>query len=140
MFSPRSGFGSTAMAVTELFSDGGCGGGTGGGGIGDPSAGIQQMSICVNTPIPDGWIKVNTANDQASCGNPSSGTVQNIWVIEQYAGRPIGTRIWVRGDTPLFPLPADLPAGWVEKDRKNDLFGCGRPDTVILLNMIERVE
>ncbi|PWT98978.1 MAG: hypothetical protein C5B51_28120 [Terriglobia bacterium] len=136
--------GALKALVVRLASDAGpCTGTPGGGGVGDPSTGIKQQTICADTPIPDGWIKVNTANDASVCGFPSDPRLQNVWIIEKYEERPIGTRMTVCADRPRFPSGQDVPTGWIVKGRHNDPAGCGKPvDTPGVLNMmtIERIE
>lgn len=85
------------------------------------SKGERQL-ICRGGSIPSGWILVDEAKDAKSCGgeNPAVLNTYNVWAIEKYEGRPVGTLIDVCAATPT-------PKGWVLVDIYRDKSSCGHP-------------
>mgnify|MGYP001810156306 CR=1 FL=1 len=82
----------------------------------------ERQLICRGGSIPSGWILVDDAKDAASCGgsNPAVLNTFNVWAIEKYEGRPVGTVIDVCATTPT-------PKGWVLVDIYRDKSTCGHP-------------
>lgn len=63
-----------------------------------------SMEICAYDPVPAGYIKVDDRWDPTICGNPTTITY-NVWILNYYADRPVGSTIEVCGDAPT-------PTGW----------------------------
>jgi hypothetical protein len=89
-----------------------------------------RQLICRGAPVPDGFILVDDIRDREQCGgsNPSALRLYNVWVIERYDDRPVGTTIDVCAATPV-------PEGWVLVDifRSQEL--CGHPTDVLTVNV-----
>jgi len=83
---------------------------------------VRSMRICRGSPVPEGWIMVNDHWSPTSCGNPTSITY-NVWTIERYSGRPIGSTMRVCAG-------AETPEGWVEIDRTWSPTRCGHPTSI----------
>ncbi len=81
-----------------------------------------SMHICRGSPVPPGWIKVNDDWSPTSCGNPSYITY-NVWLIEQYDNKPVGSTMRVCAS-------AQTPAGWVDVDYDWSPTSCGRPSYI----------
>jgi hypothetical protein len=56
-------------------------------------ASAAGFTACANQ-VPAGWVKVDDSWDPASCGNPSSYTL-NVWTIANPAWVPVGGRMEV---------------------------------------------
>ena len=63
---------------------------------------IDAKNVCAGQISP-GWIKINDEWSPNSCGNPSAITY-NVWVIEQYDNKPVGTV--------LQACSGPVPPGW----------------------------
>lgn len=84
---------------------------------------LQVMEICAGSPIPAGWIKVNDRWDPTRCGNPTS-IVYNVWTIERFDSRPVGSVMEVCAGAPT-------PTGWVDVTTRWDPTRCGHPSSII---------
>lgn len=90
----------------------------------------ERRLICRGAAIPAGWILVDDTRDMSMCvgDNPAAVvTAYNIWVIERYDTRPVGTTITVCASTPT-------PPGWVLVDVYRDKALCGHPDEPFQIN------
>jgi hypothetical protein len=83
---------------------------------------IRGMRICRGSPIPLGWIKVNDDWSPTSCGNPSSLTY-NVWYIERYDDKPVGSTMRVCSS-------ASTPPGWVDINYDWSPTSCGHPSSI----------
>jgi hypothetical protein len=82
----------------------------------------QRNIICRGGNIPAGWILVDDLRDPNSCGgsNPTVLNSYNVWAIEKYSDRPVGTVIEVCASAPT-------PPGWVLVDVYRNRDSCGHP-------------
>jgi hypothetical protein len=94
----------------------------------------ESQEICAGTTIPNGWVKVNDYNNLFKCGNPTSHSVLNVWIIQRHDNR-------FRHDTmvvcnPVQGAPAPFPGpNWAVENTFNSIFDCGRPTTFSVQNM-----
>ena len=86
--------------------------------------------VCRGAAIPDGWILVDGVRDLESCSgdNPAVLRLYNVWVIERFADRPVGTEIEVCAAAPT-------PAGWEVVDLYRRREACGQPDDAFHVNV-----
>lgn len=82
----------------------------------------ERKLICRGGSIDAGWILVDDVKDPKSCGgdNPAVLNTFNVWVLEKFEGRPVGTQMDVCALTPI-------PKGWVLVDIFRDKTTCGHP-------------
>ncbi|HEX4265006.1 MAG TPA: hypothetical protein VH597_11750 [Verrucomicrobiae bacterium] len=93
---------------------------------------ILTRTICYDSPIPKGWIKVNIIFDAAACPTPTP-SFYNEYVIRWYEQLPINSTLEVCVDAPI-------PEGWVLIDHfSNYSCGCaqGRENNMKLIKRIE---
>lgn len=92
--------------------------------------GSNRTIVCRGAAIPSGWILVNDMRDPGSCGGdvPATLNAYNVWSIEKYDGRPVGTVIDVCA-------AAQTPPGWVIVDVYRDRDLCGHPDGLFTANV-----
>ena len=97
---------------------------------GAANAYANRQLICRGGSIPDGWVLVDDVRDPAQCegSNPTALRLYNVWVIERYDDRMVGTVIDICAATPI-------PEGWVLVDiyRAKEL--CGHPDAALTVNV-----
>lgn len=98
------------------------------------SAWAEQKRICSFASIPKGWIVVNDEHDASNCGNPEDMLIYNIWVIEEYAGHPVGHEMNV-----CDYLLNKTPTNWTEVDLSNDPLHCSKPKDPYVKN-IKRIK
>lgn len=91
----------------------------------------QAQTVCANQ-VPRGWIRTNDRWDPTTCGKPTT-ISYNVWTIEKYHGRPVGSIMRVCSDI--------IPRGWVMIDSMWNPTMCGHP-TAMTKNVmtIKRVE
>ena len=102
------------------------------------SANAQQFPthICANTPIPAGWILVNSLNNPFLCNPPISPFVDNVWVIERYDDKARDARMNVCSPIKSGPAPpGGLPNGWAVETLLHDPLRCGRPSSSGIQNI-----
>lgn len=82
----------------------------------------ERQLICRGGSIPSGWILVDDVKDATTCrgDNPAILNTFNVWAIEKYEGRPVGTLMDVCATAPT-------PKGWVLVDVYRDKATCGHP-------------
>lgn len=90
----------------------------------------QRNIICRGGNIPAGWILVDDLRDPNSCGgsNPAVLNSYNVWAIEKYSDRPVGTVIEVCASAPT-------PPGWVLVDVYRNKDSCGHPPDLFTANV-----
>ena len=66
-----------------------------------------RTTICKGTPLPAGFVAVNCLIDSSRCNGFIGMTVSNVWVIERFTDRPIGTTLDICDD-----LTNPIPSGW----------------------------
>lgn len=93
------------------------------------NAAFTRMRICAGSPVPTGWIKVNDKWSPTSCGNPTS-IVYNVWIIERYDNKPVGTQMSVCASAPT-------PPGWVVVNKFWSPTRCGHPSAIV--NNMKRI-
>lgn len=97
---------------------------------GAANAYANRQLICRGGRIPDGWVLVDDVRDPSQCegSNPSALRLYNVWVIERYDDRMVGTVIDICAATPT-------PEGWelVDVYRAKEL--CGHPDSALVVNV-----
>ncbi len=97
---------------------------------GAANAYANRQLICRGGSIPEGWVLVDDVRDPAQCegSNPSALRLYNVWVIERYDDRMVGTIIDICAATPI-------PDGWALVDvyRAKEL--CGHPDAALTVNV-----
>ena len=97
---------------------------------GAANAYANRQLICRGGSIPQGWVLVDDVRDPSQCegSNPSSLRLYNVWVIERFDDRMVGTVIDVCAATPT-------PEGWVLVDvyRAKEL--CGHPEGALVVNV-----
>ncbi|MBK6877863.1 MAG: hypothetical protein IPG99_15820 [Ignavibacteria bacterium] len=49
----------------------------------------ETQWVCAGQ-IPNGWVKINDSWNPTTCGNPTS-ISYNVWLIERYDDKPIGS-------------------------------------------------
>lgn len=86
--------------------------------------------VCRGATVPEGWILVDGVRDRGSCSgdNPAVLRTYNVWVIERFADRPVGTEIEVCAAAPT-------PSGWdlVDLYRRREI--CGQPEDAFDTNV-----
>ena len=97
---------------------------------GAANAYANRQLICRGGSIPEGWVLVDDVRDPAQCegANPSALRLYNVWVIERFDDRMVGTIIDICAATPI-------PDGWALVDvyRAKEL--CGHPDAALTVNV-----
>ncbi len=97
---------------------------------GAANAYANRQLICRGGAIPEGWVLVDDVRDPSQCegSNPSALRLYNVWVIERYDDRMVGTVIDICAATPI-------PDGWALVDvyRAKEL--CGHPDAALTVNV-----
>ena len=90
----------------------------------------ERTTVCRGAPIPYGWILVDNMREPSLCDgqNPQSLNLYNVWAIERYDNRPVGTTIDVCASTPT-------PEGWAMIDVYRDKDTCGHPTDPFQPNM-----
>lgn len=90
----------------------------------------ERRIICRGAAIPTGWLLVDDLRDRTMCegSNPAVLRLYNVWAIERYDNRPIGTVIEVCA-------AAVTPDGWelVDVYRSKEL--CGHPGDAFIVNV-----
>lgn len=97
---------------------------------GAANAYANRLLICRGGSVPEGWVLVDDVRDPSQCDgrNPASVRLFNVWVIERFDDRMVGTVIDICAATPI-------PEGWVLVDifRAKEL--CGHPDGPLVVNV-----
>jgi hypothetical protein len=95
-----------------------------------PSARGARTTLCRGAPIPAGWILVDDMREPTMCGgtNVSALNSYNVWAIERYDNRPVGTVIEVCASVLT-------PEGWQLVDVFRDKEVCGHPGDVFVANV-----
>ena len=97
---------------------------------GAANAYANRQLICRGGAIPPGWVLVDDVRDPGQCegSNPSALRLYNVWVIERFDDRMVGTIIDICAATPI-------PEGWALVDvyRAKEL--CGHPDSALTVNV-----
>jgi hypothetical protein len=90
----------------------------------------ERQIICRGAAIPTGWVLVDDLRDSSMCegSNPAIVNAYNVWAIERYDNRPIGTMIEICA-------AAATPEGWVVVDLFRDRELCGHPDDLWAVNV-----
>ena len=89
------------------------------------------QTVCANE-VPHGWIRTNDQWNPTMCGKPTTITY-NVWAIEQYRGRPVGSVMRVCSGV--------IPRGWVMTDAMWNPGMCGHPSAMTKNVMtIKRIE
>ena len=97
---------------------------------GAANAYANRQLICRGGTIPAGWVLVDDVRDPSQCegSNPSALRLYNVWVIERYDDRMVGTVIDVCAAVPI-------PDGWVLVDLYRAKELCGHPDAAHTVNV-----
>ena len=87
-----------------------------------PAARGQRNTVCRGAAIPAGWILVDDMREPTMCSgeNLTVRNSYNVWAIERFDNRPIGTVIEVCAS-------AITPDGWTLVDIFRDKEACGHP-------------
>ena len=97
---------------------------------GAANAYANRQLICRGGAIPPGWVLVDDVRDPDQCegSNPTALRLYNVWVIERFDDRMVGTVIDICAATPI-------PDGWALVDvyRAKEL--CGHPDAPLTVNV-----
>ena len=97
---------------------------------GAANAYANRQLICRGGRIPEGWVLVDDVRDRSQCdgSKPSVLRLYNVWVLERFDDRMVGTVIDVCAATPI-------PEGWelVDVFRAKEL--CGHPDDALMVNV-----
>lgn len=97
---------------------------------GAANAYANRQLICQGGAIPQGWVLVDDVRDPGQCegANPTVLRGYNVWVIERFDDRMVGTVIDICAATPT-------PEGWALVDvyRAKEL--CGHPDAPLTVNV-----
>ena len=90
----------------------------------------NRTIICRGAVVNPGWILVNDLRDPNSCGgdNPATLNAYNVWAVERYADRPVGTTIEICAASPT-------PSGWVVVDIYRNRDMCGHPFELFSANV-----
>ena len=96
------------------------------------AAGIRgpRTTVCRGAAIPTGWIVVDDMREPTMCGgeNPSILNAYNVWAIERFDQRPVGSTIDICAS-------ALTPDGWTLVDVFRDRDACGHPTDAFVANM-----
>jgi hypothetical protein len=94
-----------------------------------PGTGGQQH-ICRGATVPSGWIVTDDGRDRQMCSgdNPALFNAYNVWVIERYDNRAVGSVMDICAAAPV-------PTGWVLVDIYRLKEKCGHPEDVFAVNM-----
>lgn len=96
------------------------------------SATPAMISICADTPVPNGYIKMNDEWSPNRCGNPTT-LSYNVWSLVKYVDVSQGKTIEVCADAPT-------PEGFVITDRQWNPTRCGYPkDKTDNVKVIQRI-
>ena len=95
-----------------------------------PAPRRERQIICRGAAIPAGWVLVDDLRDGSMCdgGNPAAVNAYNVWAIERYDARPVGTTI-------RMCAAAETPEGWTVVDLYRDRELCGHPDDLWAVNV-----
>ena len=95
-----------------------------------PAPRRERQIICRGAAIPSGWVLVDDLRDHTMCdgSNPAVVNAYNVWAIERYDSRPIGTVIQMCA-------AAETPDGWTVVDLYRDRELCGHPDDLWAVNV-----
>lgn len=95
-----------------------------------PSGRGARNTVCRGEAIPAGWILVDDMREATMCGgsNTTALNTYNVWAIERYDNRPVGTVIEVCAST-------ITPEGWQLVDIFRDKEACGHPADVFVANV-----
>lgn len=85
------------------------------------SSSPATISICADTSIPTGYIKVNDEWSSSRCGNPTS-VSYNVWTLVKYVDMSPGMTLEVCAD-------ALTPSGWAIVNSQWNPTRCGYPKT-----------
>jgi len=77
---------------------------------------VWSDEVCRDSRVPEGWIVVDERHDDSKCG-PNYTTIQNVWILEKYGDRKVGSIMDVCNFNPT-------PKGWVEIDHRHDSSAC----------------
>jgi uncharacterized protein YbdZ (MbtH family) len=90
----------------------------------------ERSVVCRGAVVPAGWVLVDDLRDRNSCDgqNPAAVNAYNVWAIEKFQDRPVGTEIEVCAASPT-------PAGWVIVDVYRDKDACGHPSELFIANV-----
>lgn len=83
----------------------------------------ERKLVCRGAVIPKGWILVDDTRDASMCqgANPAMVNSWNVWAIERYDNRPVGTVVAVCASAPT-------PLNWEMVDVYRDKDVCGHPN------------
>lgn len=95
-----------------------------------PGARGERNTVCRGAAIPAGWILVDDMREPTMCGgeNLSIRNSYNVWAIERYDNRPVGTVIEVCASVLT-------PDGWTLVDVFRDKEACGHPADAFAANV-----
>lgn len=90
----------------------------------------SRTTICRGAPIPAGWILVDDMREPTMCGGSNSSALNayNVWAIERFENRVVGTVIDVCAS-------AITPDGWQLVDMFRDKDACGHPNDAFVANV-----
>lgn len=101
------------------------------------SASAQTQNICVNTPVPQGWIITNAFQYAGTCGFttlPPNYYLPNVYEITRYDNKYRNAVLEICGTN------QQIPADWDVIDRRINNFKCGAqifpPTTYPVLNNV----
>lgn len=94
------------------------------------TARVERQIVCRGAPIPVGWVLVDDTREASMCGgdNPAALNAYNIWALERYDNRPVGTVIVICASMPT-------PPGWVVVDVYRAKDACGHPEEAFEVNV-----
>lgn len=84
--------------------------------------------------MPVGWVLVDDLRESSMCGgeNPATLNAYNVWAIERYDNRPVGTMLLMCASMPT-------PPGWIVVDVYREKNACGHPDEAFAVN-VKRIQ
>lgn len=91
---------------------------------------VERQIVCRGAPIPVGWVLVDDTREATMCGgdNPAALNAYNVWALERYDTRPVGTVIVMCASMPT-------PPGWTVVDVYRAKDACGHPDEAFDVNV-----
>ena len=95
-----------------------------------PSTRGPRTTVCRGSAIPAGWILVDDMREATMCGGSNAANLNayNVWAIERYDNRPVGTVIEVCASVLT-------PDSWQLVDVFRDKEVCGHPADAFVANV-----
>ena len=89
-----------------------------------------RTTICRGSAIPAGWVLVDDMREPTMCGGENASVLNayNVWAIERFDNRAVGTTIDVCAS-------AITPDGWQLVDVFRDKDACGHPNDAFVANV-----